>query len=449
MGMAASQLRYCFLQNRFNDNLFRLTQLTNQKTTLTREMKNLSSEYNEAKNKKVLKWYNNGNNYIDITYDRLMTPSTINSAAPNMVTDLSGRIVINSGLKRYAEMISPDGKPVDDWESKRSQVLSAITGVPAERIDAYSEAMCNTCNSVDDLNDAVENLAAVEMRKPVKSGSLGQLLAAANVSASGFMYGFMPSIAKDVIADHIVSALSKVVENPEALEGVKDTFKSYLYGIPYDTGYSMDAIIGILMGMYKSAAGISSDTFTWINKDSSEYQNWESEYNQALAEYNSANEAYNNASAFENEYFTGEVEQKIAFYDNLFSAVAERGWVYNSSVDDSNYLNEMLQNNMYTLTTNNRTTEFNQRLGEFEYENDFTTNIASNMKNVVAVNDDDYERFAMEEYTEAKQDINNKESLIDNQMAKIQTEQSAIQTRMQALQKIIQGSIERTMNITG
>ena len=141
MGMAASQARLLQLTSRKNDIGYELTRLSNDKVSLSREMQKVSRKYQDSLNQKVLKWSNNnGVSYIDLSYNNLMKPSTMNQNKPYLLTDQNDKIVIDSEYKKYAEMISPNGSTGGNWESVRTQVLAELTGIDATKIasaDSY------------------------------------------------------------------------------------------------------------------------------------------------------------------------------------------------------------------------------------------------------------------------------------------------------------------------
>ena len=98
MGMSASQVRLLTLQDRKSTIGLRLGTLATQKRTLNRQMTKLANEYNASFASKKLQWYDTiGNNYTDITYANLMTPSINNSYKPFILTDRNtGKVVLDS-----------------------------------------------------------------------------------------------------------------------------------------------------------------------------------------------------------------------------------------------------------------------------------------------------------------------------------------------------------------
>ena len=94
MGMAASQVRLLQLTSRKNTIGRTLEDLSLQKTSLSRDMKRVSKNYQDALSTKTLKWSNNsGVTYVDLSYGNLMRPNTYNNNTPYLLTNANGNIV--------------------------------------------------------------------------------------------------------------------------------------------------------------------------------------------------------------------------------------------------------------------------------------------------------------------------------------------------------------------
>ena len=98
MGMSASQVRLLTLQDRKSTIGLRLGSLATQKRMLNRQMTKLANDYNTSFSSKKLQWYDTINNdYTDITYANLMTPSINNGYKPFILTDrASGKVILDS-----------------------------------------------------------------------------------------------------------------------------------------------------------------------------------------------------------------------------------------------------------------------------------------------------------------------------------------------------------------
>ena len=137
MGMASTQARLLTLTNRKNTIGYNLSMLSAQKMSLAREADAISTRYAEALNEKTLKWSNDGGGtYYDLTYDTLMSPSALNNYEPYMLTDMSGKVVVDDKYKEYAELISATGAAGGDYDSHRSEILSELTGISSDDFEA-------------------------------------------------------------------------------------------------------------------------------------------------------------------------------------------------------------------------------------------------------------------------------------------------------------------------
>ncbi len=496
MGMAASQGRFLALTSRKNDIGCELSRLSNQKVTLSREMQKISSEYRDAQSSKVLKWSNNsGVSYVDLTYSNLMKPSSMNQQQPYLLTDSSGKVVIDSSYQKYAEMISPDGRAGGDWESNRNKILADLVGFDESQFANYDSCKANLDSAqayLDELNidkeknidplkkkfekhntaDLLENLGsttgggsfvsknnwkdAYRNEDKIKIFSANDLQGIANQLKT--LSKYFPDIDKDAfekaIDNSITGSLTSINNGSKIEEG------GTVSGSPKD-GYKVDVVS--LVNIALNTAGVEKCTsdsaysgsttanYIWYDTDTDEYkdwyqknQDWQKSYEEGLATYNAAE------SALE-EVFTASAESDIAFYDAIFTAIAEKGWTYNNDVKDTNYLNEMLQNGSYTLTTMTKSlyADGSNDDGSAKYTYEYSTDIASNNNHVYTVNDTDTQNEAMAEYEYKKSIINAKETRIDTRMQDLQTEQSAIQQMLEGLDSVKNDNIERTFSIFG
>ena len=174
MGMAASQVRLLQLTGRKNDIGRQLQHLSLEKTSLTREMKNVTKDYQEALNSKVLKWTNNsGVSYVDLSYSNLMTPSSINNNTPYIITNGNGAVLIDNKYKKYAEMISSSGTSGGNYEAVRSQILASLcTGLSEEDINNAESSNA----ALNAAADKVNQLKGNEPEEPVKSATASEFI---------------------------------------------------------------------------------------------------------------------------------------------------------------------------------------------------------------------------------------------------------------------------------
>lgn len=476
MGMAASQARLLEMTSRKHDIEFALQKLSNQKVSLSRDMQEVSEDYQEALNSKVLKWSNNsGVTYIDLNYKNLMTPSMLNKNDTYLLTDMNGKVVIDSNYKKYAEMISADGG-TGNWESIRTDVLASLTGIDASIIEANFQGIEDVWGT---MNKAA-GLRAGEPEKPLQQGSastiLGKLGSGTGVSG-GFSKGdnwqeaynqagtINISSGNDVknVVNYLKSSMGPYMESPEDFEAACDTFaKSYekLDGvtggssaIKSDNGsYKIDvkSMVDEILGSYSARVGSAGkggygdvQLYNWVDIDSNEYKNWVSEHATWEEEFNSAEGDYNDTVEAQTTALTAEQESQINFYDELFSTIAEKGWTFNEKVSEPEYLNQMLQNNLYMITTVERNGEYNDDSDVFEWDNEYSTDIASNCNNIFAVSDNEGIYEAMAEYEYQKNLIHRKESQVDLKMKDLETELQSINSIIESTKKIEQENIEK------
>ena len=193
----------------------------------------------------------------------------------------------------------------------------------------------------------------------------------------------------------------------------------------------------------------NKSTYLWNDVNSGTYNQAKEAHDTWQESYDLAKTEYDSAVQVKNQLFTSEEEALIEFYDAIFSSIAEKGWESNDQVNDTQYLNQMLQNNIYTMTTVDRDAEFSDEHNSYLWDNEYSTDIASNFTNIFFVNDSNAREEALVAYEHEKSIINEKESRIDTRMQNLQTEQSAINQMIQGIESVKKENIDRTMNIFG
>ena len=496
MGMAASQVRLLQLTSRKNTIGRQLEGLSMQKTSLTREMQGVTREYQNALNSKVLKWSNNsGASYVDLSYNNLMRPGSANNNTPYLITDKNDKVVVDSKYQKYAEMISPDGFPGGDWASVRSEVLEEITGIPAENIEA-SEVAQDKVNTTTDSINTLQNEVDTCRKEAKITGGLEKFLGCLGSSWGGVSLAKTLTPASTVQQDYkdangercwVLSAdlnssktqLANMINQmctsasnyldtddaaafKEACDTTIKNYNNYLENAGEQCGdtcqtskdtsgvasgkyvVNVELLITELLRNYENAGGTveqnsyGTDEYTWFDKNSEEYKL----YLEKKAKLDAAKEELSTNIDESNQTLTASEENSIKFYDQIFSAIAEKGWVGNSQVSDNDYLNQMLQNNQFYITTIEANTN---EEGEEYFEYD--TNIASNFENIFTVNDSDAANEALAEYEYQKSIINEKESRIDTRMQNLETEQSAINEMIKGIETVRDDNTERTFSI--
>ncbi len=493
MGMAASQGRFLQLTSRKNDIGLQLTRLSNEKVTLSREMRKVSSDYRESLNTKTLKWSNNaGVSYIDLSYANLMKPSAMNLQQPYLLTSSAGAVVIAANYQKYAEMISLNGTAGGDYMSNRTQILSELAGVDSTKLESsasYQADLDAAQANLDTLYNEKERNIDPLLKKCKGDGGTAGLLKnlgsttgggsfdGANDWADAYNNGKTIKISGSSELTGIGNQLKSLakffpdIDTEKFNKGIDNTISGYQTSIA--NGDVSGAVINGKSGEYTvnvkglveqalSAAGASvseSNGYTgsnkvnyeWYDTSKSGYSEWQSAHDawhikeeEGLAQYRAAETALAGV-------LTADEQSLIDYYDAIFTAIADKGWTYNEKVTDKNYLNEMLQNGTYTLTTMQKSVyadgQNDDGSAKFAYE--YSTDIAANNKHVYTVNDTDVQNLALEEYEHKKSIINSKETRIDTRMKDLETEQSAIQQMLQGLEQVRNDNIERNFSVFG
>ena len=110
MGLAASQARLLTITARKSDCEFQSMRYSHQKIALSRDLANLSAEYQNSldQTKLVYDFYGTGDETMPLSYSLMMTPSELNGYLPTLATDASGKVVLNS---KYAAAARAAGIP--------------------------------------------------------------------------------------------------------------------------------------------------------------------------------------------------------------------------------------------------------------------------------------------------------------------------------------------------
>ncbi len=112
MGLAASQARLLTITSRKADCEFQSMRLSHQKIALSRNMTDISNEYQDALNQVslVYDYYGTNDKSTVLSYGLLMTPGELNGHMPTLTTDAAGKVVLNS---RYAAAARAAGIPTE------------------------------------------------------------------------------------------------------------------------------------------------------------------------------------------------------------------------------------------------------------------------------------------------------------------------------------------------
>ena len=96
--------------------------LSHQKIALSRELADLSNEYQNSldQTKLIYDYYGTGDTTTPLTYGILMNPSTLNDYMPITLTDTSGRVTLNS---KYAAAARAAGIPQEGLGTLPSETM--------------------------------------------------------------------------------------------------------------------------------------------------------------------------------------------------------------------------------------------------------------------------------------------------------------------------------------
>ena len=110
MGLSASQARLLTITARKSDCEYQSMKYSHQKISLSRDMTDISAEYQNALDatKLVYDFYGTGESTNPLSYNLMMNPSALNGYVPLMVSDNSGKIILNS---KYAAAAAAAGIP--------------------------------------------------------------------------------------------------------------------------------------------------------------------------------------------------------------------------------------------------------------------------------------------------------------------------------------------------
>ena len=496
MGLAASQVRFLQLTGRKYDIGRQLQHLSMEKMDLTRDMQKVTKNYRQALCKKSPKLtFNMGVTYSDISYNALMSPNEYNSKSPIMITNNAGRIIIDEKYKKYAEMISPDGSIGGIYNGEtREKILQELTGITPEKMKAFDSTSEEVQKAADAVNDALEardsiktlNFANTDdfIKKFLNKETLGitdSTLTLDNIATIMNKIGesiigknyFSPeqesafSETLGELGNFYINSLSEIsAEASQKSQKIKNQLQnsdSIFDVIKYLNGdYSNDInalntyiennkisvddfISGIVSG-FRVKLGEPAEISVFSDKDGNGIYD---KYAAAEKVYQDALNAYKEAINQNGQVYNAPEKTQIEYYDALFNSIVDNGWTYDGSVGDSEYLSQMFQNNQYFVMTVEKNECFDPDSPESirNYEYTYTTDLATNFKNIVFVNDSDAREEALVNYEYEKGKINSKESQIDQRMTNLKTEEQAINKMLESIEKVKEDNIEGTFGL--
>ena len=497
MGLGASQVRLLQLTGRQHTIGRQLTHLALEKTDLNRDMRKVSKDYQKALSSKKLEWSNNaGVSHVDLSYSLLMSQNASNPTSPLLVINSEGKVVLDSNYKKYAEMLNEAGGV---WEGDvRLKILSSLTGVPEADIKAADDASAAADSAATARNNALSDydtvmaseprtatqyLTTSELAKKLGKTSNGDCVDLSILYSQKDSGNYSIKNANDMkdLIDTIKNSLSKYFVDDKDVLNIEDKTKfinacDSIYTV-YESainstsenadkdranlGLSGDygdwkipvcEVFNAIMGAYQgSCKSNSSGEKTYVCRDtsSSTWQSWYNDVKTKKAAYESAEAAYSDAVSASSQLMTADKEAQIKFYDLLFKAIEDNGWVYDLGVEDTDYLNQQFQNNNYMVMTISKNdcydpdSMFESNKTEFYYD----TYLASNYNKIYSVNNSDLANEALAEYEYKKSLITEKETRIDNRMNDLRTEEASIKQMLESINTVMNDNIEKTMGL--
>lgn len=122
MGLSAGQARLLTITARKSNCEYQSMQYSHQKLAISRGLEDISNEYQNSleQTKLIYDYYGTGTCNTQLSYGILMNPSELNNYMPNLLTNSSGRVVLDS---KYAAAAKAAGIPKEGLEGLPSQVV--------------------------------------------------------------------------------------------------------------------------------------------------------------------------------------------------------------------------------------------------------------------------------------------------------------------------------------
>lgn len=147
MGLAAGQARLLTITARKSDCEYQSMRLSHQKIALSRELTDLSNEYQNSLNqtKLIYDYYGTGDTSNPLSYGILMTPSALNDYMPTILSDSMGRATLN---EKYAAAARFAGIPQEGLGTLPSETMR----------QAFVEGLYNSGLITETLKNTIQGL---------------------------------------------------------------------------------------------------------------------------------------------------------------------------------------------------------------------------------------------------------------------------------------------------
>ena len=174
MGLAAGQARLLTITGRKSDCEYQSMRLSHQKLALSRQLSDISNEYQNSldQTKLIYDYYGKGDESNPLSYGILMNPSALNGYMPTIITDPKGRTVLNS---KYAEAARAAGIPQEGLGTLPSEELRNRFVMNLCGAGLITERLSNTILSLP-YNQKAGVGGGTTVAVQTASGSLSQLI---------------------------------------------------------------------------------------------------------------------------------------------------------------------------------------------------------------------------------------------------------------------------------
>jgi hypothetical protein len=172
MGLAATQARFLGITARKTSCEFQSMQIAQSKLALTRDQMRATDQHNAAMKATKLVWESGYGDPMDLSYNLMMHPSALNDYQPFLITNSSGRVVLNGKL---AAAMKAAG-------FSKNQKISMTEANYQKFVDALGEGNSNIGGAADvrsgtgvkELPNSISNaIITLERDKGLYSNTLG------------------------------------------------------------------------------------------------------------------------------------------------------------------------------------------------------------------------------------------------------------------------------------
>jgi len=498
MGLAASQARMLFITARKSDVEFSEMKIASDKMSLSRESEDISDAYSNSLNMRKLTFALDGSavstNTVDLSYELLMSPNSVNVSNQYMITDNNNRVVLSDDyctklgidksstggalgmdltafLAKFqlkAPTTSTNITSDDTDPSVATKPKSSMTDVEAAKINSllstYTTKAIATDRSTNGSADAYTAIASEVANQLSSVNALISPLSDSTTALTSTQTAQLTQYTKERDAltkmNQILNACSSLVTNNRIPANslnentITNLLTAILKGTEADSGW-MSGVTGDHnqsgdCNAWLAANGIDitanfAKRGTWISGHDGKISftpaktSDGSTYSGPAGALTAARKgADGSSSSSTTDDTTVDLStpttdtQKITFYTNLYNAIAANGWSRDSNVSNTSYLsNQLINNNLHLDKMNSDGTWSQSSLSD----------PSSPIRNV---RDTDGAADAKTKYDLAKGQIDDKETQLDLQMKSLETERSALDTEIDSVKGIISKNIERS-----